>query len=147
MATGDTSDAARAYLFVQHVGRRLREIDGAHGLTAVRFSVLASLVLHELSTVTTLAADERVKVPSMTRLLRDMERDGLVSRRGNPDDRRGVLVAATAKGQAAFWAARVEKIGMIERQLETLPAKTRAAVSLAFAALEDWAAEIAEPPR
>jgi DNA-binding MarR family transcriptional regulator len=146
MATGDTSDAARVYLFVQHVGRRLRQIDGAHGLTAARFSVLASVVMHANSTVTTLAADERVKAPSMTRLLRDMERDGLVSRRGNPDDRRGVLVAATAKGEAAFWAARREKIAMIETHLQALPIKQRAAVSVAFAALEGWAAEVAEPP-
>ena len=36
----------RIYLFVQHLGRRLRDIDARAGLTPTRFSALASLRFH-----------------------------------------------------------------------------------------------------
>src|SRR4051812_30156097 len=57
----------RIYLFVQHLGRRLREIDSSVGLTPARFSALASLHFHDWRNISDLAADERVKRPSMTR--------------------------------------------------------------------------------
>lgn len=76
------------YGFVQHFGRRLREIDVQLDISPARFSVLASLVFHGRANIGELAAFERVRRPSMTRLVRDMERAGLVRRADDPSDGR-----------------------------------------------------------
>lgn len=135
-------DPERIYLFVQHLGRRLREIDAAAGLTAARYSALASLRFHGSRNLGDLAADERVKPPSMTRLVRDMQRDGLVSRAPDPADGRAVLIQLTAKATAMFEAVRAEKIALVADYLATLAPPARAAIRHAFTALDD----LAEPP-
>ena len=129
----------RIYLFVQHFGRRLREIDASFGLTPARFSALASLHFHDSRNISDLAADERVKVPSMTRLVRDMERDGLLRRAPDPSDRRGVLIKLTARGTALFRKTRATKIAVVADYLRLLSPKTRIAVKIAFVALDDLA--------
>jgi DNA-binding MarR family transcriptional regulator len=129
----------RIYLFVQHLGRRLREIDARAGLTHARFSVLATLWFYASRNIGDLAVDERVKAPSMTRLARDMERDGLLVRAPDPDDGRGVQVALTALGRRMFEEVRAEKIALVADYLATLAPETRAAIKVAFAALDDLA--------
>jgi DNA-binding MarR family transcriptional regulator len=128
----DRPEPERIYLFVQHLGRRLRDIDARAGLTPARFSALASLRFHGSRNIGELAADERVKAPSMTRLARDMTRDGLLTRRPDPADGRGVRIELTAKAAALFDAVRAAKIALVADYL---------AIEVAFAALD----ELAEP--
>src|SRR5215469_11274775 len=130
-------DPERIYLFVQHLGRRLREIDVRAGLTSARFSALATLRFFGSRNIGELAADERVSAPSMTRLVRDMERAGLVVRGDDPNDGRGVLIRMTPDAKARFEAVRSEKITLVADYLATLPAPVRRAISVAFAALDD----------
>jgi DNA-binding MarR family transcriptional regulator len=132
----------RIYLFVQHLGRRLRDIDARSGLTPARFSALASLRFHASRNIGDLAADERVRAPSMTRLVRDMERDGLVARTPDPVDGRGVLIELTPSAAALFDTVRAEKIALVADFLDTLTEQARSAITVAFAALDD----LAEPP-
>ena len=136
----------RIYLFVQHFGRRLRDIDARAGLTPARFSALASLRTHGSRNIGELAADERVRPPSMTRLVRDMQRDGLVRRSPDPDDGRGVVIALTAKGRAAFDDVRAIKIALVADYLTTLPEAAREAAAVAFIALEELAEPTGETP-
>lgn len=137
----DHEDAQQIYVFIQHLGRRLREIDARAGLTSARFSVLASLRFHGSKNVGELAADERVKPPSMTRLLRDMRRDGLVNATPDPDDGRGVVVRMTPRATRLFDAVRAEKISLVADYLANLPADAREAIRQAFDTLE----ELGEP--
>jgi DNA-binding MarR family transcriptional regulator len=132
----------RIYLFVQHLGRRLRDIDARAALTPARFSALASLRFHGSRNIGDLAADERVKAPSMTRLVRDMERDGLLLRAPDPADGRGVLIELTPAAAALFDGVRAQKIALVADYLATLTEPTRVAIKLAFVALDD----LAEPP-
>ena len=132
----------RIYLFVQHLGRRLRDIDARSGLTQARFSTLASLRFHGSRNIGDLAADERVRPPSMTRLVRDMIRDGLLTRGADPADGRGVLIALTPKATALFDAVRAEKIALVADYLGGLSPAAQSAIKVAFAALDD----LAEPP-
>jgi len=138
----ERDEPERIYLFVQHLGRRLRDIDALAGLTPARFSALASLRFHGSRNIGDLAADERVKAPSMTRLARDMERDGLLVRAPDPADGRGVLIELTPRATAIFDAVRAEKIALVADYLHTLTGPKRAAIKRAFAALDD----LAEPP-
>lgn len=135
-------DPERIYLFVQHLGRRLREIDAAAGLTPARYSALASLRFHGSRNLGELAVDEQVKPPSMTRLVRDMERDGLVRRSPDPTDGRAVLIELTPPAEAAFAAVRAAKIALVADYLATIAPPARAAIHRAFIALDD----LAEPP-
>jgi DNA-binding MarR family transcriptional regulator len=72
----------------------------------------------------------------MTRLVRDMERAGLVKRRGDKGDGRATLVEVTAKGRAMAFRARDEKIALIAKHVEGLDAETAKAVSRALDVFE-----------
>src|SRR5471030_2786753 len=129
----------RIYLFVQHLGRRLRDIDARSGLTPTRFSALASLRFHGSRNIGDLAVDERVRAPSMTRLARDMERDGLLTRTADPADGRGVLIELTPLAVALFDKVRGEKIALVADYLADLTEPAKVAITIAFAALDDLA--------
>ena len=139
MTTKQRPDAERLYLFVQHLSRNLRDIDVSVGLSAARLSALVSLRFHGVNNVGALAKIERVSRPAMTRLVRDMERAGLVRRRPDARDGRGVLVVLTKKGADAVDRARAKKIAFVSERLKRAPAKERAA-------LLDWLDRMNEGP-
>jgi DNA-binding MarR family transcriptional regulator len=140
-ASGIRQQAERLYGFVQHFGRRLRDIDVHLELSPARFSVLAGLVFHGRANVGELAAFERVRRPSMTRLVRDMERVGLVRRTADPADGRGVLVEVTPKGRSLLERARGKKIEIVRRHLRAEDPAVRRALSAVLASLDRLAGE------
>jgi DNA-binding MarR family transcriptional regulator len=89
--------AAALRVDVMRLARRLRaERDGgADDLTLTLLAALATLDLHGPLTPGALAALERVQPPSMTRVLAELERRGLVARTPHPTDGRQVLVRTT----------------------------------------------------
>ncbi len=131
------TDAERLYLVVQHLGRRLRDIDIELGVSPARFLVLAHLAFHGANNVGELAALERVSRPAMTRLVRDMERDGLVRRQADSTDGRGVVVILASKGRSLLERVRGKKIALIESEIAPLDATTKRAIGVAVAALEE----------
>jgi DNA-binding MarR family transcriptional regulator len=133
------NQAERLYLFVQHFGRRLRDVDIELNLTPARFSVLTSLAYHGKANVGELAAFERVRRPSMTRLVRDMERARLVRRVADPADGRGVIVELTTKGLNAVGLARRKKIEIVRRLLKAEGAASKHALAVALNALDAMA--------
>lgn len=135
MAAKHRTDAERIYLFVQHLGRRLRDVDLAAGISSARFSTLVNLAFHGVNNVGELAAKERVSRPAMTRLVQDMEEAGLVHRMADETDGRGVLVELTQKGRGIVDRVRNEKIALISSHLDSLDESERAAIRLAFDAL------------
>jgi len=137
------SDAERVYLFVQHVASRLVDTNVAFDLTAARFGVLANLQFHGAVNVGELAAAGRVSRPAMTRLVRDMERSGLVRRSHDERDGRGVRVAITPDGAALLDKVRRAKIAVVADGLKTLDLAARKDVAETLERLE---AAIA-PPR
>jgi DNA-binding MarR family transcriptional regulator len=121
---GDPADLAeRLYVAVQHAGKRLRILDDELGLSPVRFSVMGALAFHPPMTVGELARFEHVRSPSMTRLLRDMERDGLVRREPDPHDGRRTLVVLTPRGREVVDRARGRKIALFAEALRGRPAE------------------------
>ena len=136
MSTNDPRrDAERIYVFVQHLGRRLRDIDQAFGISPRRFSALAGLAFDGPTSIGELAAFERIARPSMTRLVQDMERDGLIQRRPDPTDGRGVRIRITARGRALVEEIRQRKIALVADFLAQLDPPTLSAVSVSFEAL------------
>jgi DNA-binding MarR family transcriptional regulator len=130
------SNSERLYFFIRHIGRRLRDIDVAQGTSPARISALAHLVFHGVDNVGAMADHERVSRPAMTRLVRDMERAGLVKRRSDKHDGRATLVEVTDKGRAAAHRARDEKVALIAKHVERLDRETARAVALALDVFE-----------
>jgi DNA-binding MarR family transcriptional regulator len=130
------NNSQRLYFFIRHIGRRLRDIDVAQGTSPARISALAHLVFHGIDNVGAMADHERVSRPAMTRLVRDMERAGLVKRRGDKGDGRATLVEITSKGKAAAYRARDEKVALIAKHVQGLDRETARAVSIALDVFE-----------
>lgn len=86
-----------------------------------------------------LAQREFVSAPTMTRTLRDLEDRGLVSRSGNPDDRRSILVSVTAEGEHEVLRARSARADILAGLIERLDPADRAALEAALPALEHLA--------
>jgi DNA-binding MarR family transcriptional regulator len=91
--------------------RRIRESDRtATGLTAARASLLSVLVYGGPLPIGRLADIEQVTPPAITKLVDVLEKDGLVSRRRSPADRRVVEVVATAAGRTALERGRAARV-------------------------------------
>src|SRR5580765_8719277 len=103
-----------------HLSRRLRVEDEARGISASRLSALATLVEAGPMRIGALAQAEQVEPPTMTRLADAMEREGLLTRRPDPDDRRAVVLHATAKGRRSLERDRAQRVAVLARHVRSL---------------------------
>lgn len=87
---------------VLRLGRTLRRRDAAGTLTGAAFSLLASLRRDGPASAVTLARREGLQPQSLSRLLADLERDGMIGRSVDPADRRRHVIAPTRRGVAAL---------------------------------------------
>lgn len=80
--------------------RRFAADDVWQGLGLREYDVLHTLSLHPggRARLGRLSEDVYLPQPSLSRLVDRLERDGLVRREDDPDDRRGVVVVLTAAG-------------------------------------------------
>ena len=78
----------------------------------------------ELS-IGTLAQQERVQPPSMTRTVNCLEQEGYVERRPSDSDGRQVLVALSARGRETLLADRDRRDAWLSRRLDELTADER----------------------
>jgi DNA-binding MarR family transcriptional regulator len=104
--------------------------------------------------LTSLAVDEGVAQPSMTQLIQRLERQGLVERNRDPDDKRVVWVAITDEGRRLVARRRATREAELAELLATLPpdeeavlaAAVRAALPVIRKLAERRAARVAERP-
>jgi DNA-binding MarR family transcriptional regulator len=94
------------------------------GLTSSQYGVLASL--HGISRTGSrpsqreLASFSGLEPMHVSKLIRALERGGLVERAGNPDDTRAVQLNVTARGVEVVTAAREKVIELEDRRLAPL---------------------------
>ena len=105
-----------------HLLRRVRRRDDESGVTAPHLSALSVLVFGGARTLGELAEAEQVRPPSITRVVRNLEADGLVEREPDPADRRIVRVRATAKGRTILEDGRRRRISDLAARLRTIDA-------------------------
>src|SRR2546427_12362324 len=91
--------AVRLRLAITRSARRLRQEAGG-GLSPTLSAALATIERHGPLTPSELAARERVRRPTATKLVGKLEAAGLVSRTADPTDRRSFLIATTPEGRA-----------------------------------------------
>src|SRR4051812_38590228 len=92
----------RVIVLAQHLERSVGAALKPHKLTLGQFDILATLRRHGPGgglTPKQLLGSVMLSSGGMTGRLDQLERAGLVSRRPDPDDRRGVVVELTAKGR------------------------------------------------
>ena len=116
--------------------RRLRREDGADGLSAPQLSALSVIVFAGPLPVGELAEAEQVRPPTISRLLRRLEREGLVSRESDPADGRVVRVRATAAGQRLLEAGRARRVAALAARFAALDPAELATLRDAAAVLE-----------
>jgi DNA-binding MarR family transcriptional regulator len=96
------------------LNRRLRK---ANRLPLTQAAVLGRLDRCGSQSVSDLAAAEQVRPQSMAQTVADMEADGFVTRRPDPDDRRRALVELTDEGSTRLDAERAARDGWLARAI------------------------------
>jgi DNA-binding MarR family transcriptional regulator len=128
--------ANRLHSAAIHLLRRARRVDAESQLPAPQLSALSVIVYGGPLTLGALAAAEQVRPPTMTRLVAAMEHAGLVSRTTDPDDRRVVRTAATARGRKLLERGRDRRIAAVADDLARLDRADLIAVERALEAIE-----------
>ncbi|MFT5048774.1 MAG: DNA-binding MarR family transcriptional regulator [Chlamydiales bacterium] len=105
-----------------HLLRCVRESDKASGISPARLSALSVLVFAGPRTVGALADAEQVRAPTMTRLIQALEKDGLVRRKPEPEDRRAVRIEATPKARRLLVRARARRLKSVRELMDGLAA-------------------------
>lgn len=135
--------ADRLHSAAIHLLRRLRTGDAASGLSAPRLSALSVIVFAERPpTLGELAEAEQVRPPTISRLVKELEAEGLVERLPDPDDGRVQRVRATAEGRRLLQEGRARRVGALARNLERLAPGELATLEAAAGLLE----RLALPP-
>src|SRR4051794_34975493 len=108
-----------------HVLRSVRAQDARAGVGPAGLSALSVLVFGGPRTVGELAAAERVRSPTMSGVLKNLEAEGLVRRRRSAHDARRSVVHPTARGRRLMQRARQRRIDALAARIETLDARER----------------------
>jgi DNA-binding MarR family transcriptional regulator len=135
----DASDLRRAVSQLQRSFRDLREPDGP---TSAQLSALGSLHRHGPMATGELAARERLKPQSVTRLIAALRDAKLIERVPGGDARR-VVVAITDEGRRALGRVMRRRDERLARKIARLSPAERASVRAATALLE-WLASDAD---
>ncbi|MGZ5659817.1 MAG: MarR family winged helix-turn-helix transcriptional regulator [Usitatibacter sp.] len=108
--------------------RGMRAVDEATGFTGPRASALSVLVFGGPRSLGELAAAEGVAAPTMSRLVKAMQDEGLVESRPSPGDQRRVSIAASAKGRRLLMKGRARRLAALAKLLENASPRERAAL-------------------
>jgi DNA-binding MarR family transcriptional regulator len=100
-----------------HLLRRVAREDKSSGEGPARLSALSVLVFGGASTLKQLAAAERVKPPTMSRIVAGLQRSGLVAIAADVEDARRVRIQATPKGVRLLQKARRKRIATLAKNL------------------------------
>ena len=130
---------------LSRLSRQLRTIELPAGMTQERMSVLAIVESKGPVSVSALAAHERVRPATMSRMISSLEADGFVRRLTDKSDGRGVLVSLTPQGRKAFTDARQQRLVQLSSALNSLPAEQMNSMNELASALENLTAVLDNP--
>jgi DNA-binding MarR family transcriptional regulator len=120
---------------IARTARKLRQEAGG-GLSPTSTAALATIHRHPYLTPSELAARERIQRPTATRLIANLEAEGLIERVTDPADRRSCLLSLTARGTELLHEIRTRKDAFLAERLRRLSAEDRATLRRASELLE-----------
>jgi DNA-binding MarR family transcriptional regulator len=129
----ETADRLR--LAIVRTARRLRQEAGEH-LSPSSVAALATIERRGPLAPSELAEIERVKRPTITRVVARLEEAGLVERTNDPADGRAFLVSITRQGSALLRGIRTRKTAYLARRLGKLDPDDLGALERAADVLE-----------
>lgn len=135
--------AARLGRAVVRIRREMRR-HGPDGLTVSQLALLHTTIRAGPVPIGQLAGIEGLPAPSIPRLVDRLERDGLVLRAANPQDRRRVLVQASSAGSQRCAADERAGNGWLARRLQRLALTECHDAELGVALIERLAGEEAD---
>ena len=122
---GDSRLASDLSLAVMRLARQLRFRRPQSPVSLSQLSALATLNNYGPMTPGALAIRERVRPPSMTRVIASLADLGFVDRVAHPDDGRQVLVSVSEAGTELLEAERRASQEWLAQRLETLAGSER----------------------
>ena len=128
--------ADRLHSAAIHILRRVRVEDQHSGLSSPKLSALSVIVFGGPITIGDLAKAEQVRPPTISRLVKGLEHDGLVARRRDDDDARVQRLTATPKGRRLLQEGRARRVKRLAQQIAGLPERQRSALADAVEVLE-----------
>ena len=135
-AVSDPALASSLRLAVMRLARRMRAERPDSDLSLTQLSALAVLERQGPLTPRELAAAERIRPPSMTRVVAALEAAGLVIRTDHPSDGRQVLLATSPAGVALLREDRRRREAWLAQRLGELDADDREVLQRAAAVLD-----------
>lgn len=102
--------------------RRVRVADTESGLSAPKLSALSVLAFGGAMRLTDLAAAEQVRAPTMSKLVAELEAEGLAAKRADAVDKRSVKIEVTAKGRALMEEGRKRRLVLLRKRLSRFTA-------------------------
>jgi DNA-binding MarR family transcriptional regulator len=109
--------ADRLHSTAIHLLRQVRAVDAATGIAPARLSALSVLVFGGPISLNGLAKAEKVRPPTMSRVVDALVAEGLARRRTNDQDRRAVVIEATEKGASILWQGRKRRVKFLAKRL------------------------------
>lgn len=135
-APTDTARLASSLrLGVTRLARKLRQETGS-GLTPSLLSALATIGRCAPLTLGDLADAERIRRPSVTRIVAALLEAGLVTRVADPGDRRTQWIRLTPEGRKLLERSRIRKDAYLAKRLRSLEPAQVAVLERAVAILE-----------
>jgi DNA-binding MarR family transcriptional regulator len=121
---------------VMRLARRLRAERADYGLSLTQIATLGTIDRHGPLTPRELADHEKVRPPSMTRVLASLEERGLIVREPHPRDGRQQLVTLTEHARELLREDRRRREAWLVRQLAELTPQEREALRVAAPILD-----------
>lgn len=101
--------------------RRVRAADDETGLSAPKLSALSVLAFGGAMNLKDLARAEQVTPPTMSKLVAELQSQGLAAKRADRDDKRSVRIEVTEKGAALMAEGRRRRLALLRKKLAKLP--------------------------
>ncbi|MBT0567270.1 MarR family winged helix-turn-helix transcriptional regulator [Williamsia sp. CHRR-6] len=139
--------ASLAYTSIARILRALRSQAGAPTLSMGSTSALWTLVNQHPMRMSELAQREGVAVPTMSRIVAILERNALVVREADPNDRRASLLTPTDEGIDLVNGTTSARVKLMEEALAQLDPADRAAAERSLVLLAEVITKDARSPR
>src|ERR1700757_1788655 len=110
--------ADRLHSAAIHLLRNAAKTDTQSGQGPARLSALSVLVFGGPKTLGQLAAAERVKPPTMSRIVAGLKQSGLAKIQNDGSDARKIKITVTAKGERLLQQARRRRIQTLAENLK-----------------------------
>lgn len=112
--------AERVHAAAIRLLRSMRAADAQSGVSGPKLSALSVLAFAGPQSLSALARAEQVRAPTMSKLVADLEAEGLAQKRADKADKRGVVIAVTVKGRALMEEGRARRLALLRQRFAKL---------------------------